>query len=88
MAAGGKAAPDAKDGPAKDGKDGKEGKDAKDPDAKPGEKGRPLEQRAVEAAASGAYGDAAALYETLAKNNPNEPAYAVAARILKQRAQQ
>jgi 2-oxoglutarate dehydrogenase E2 component (dihydrolipoamide succinyltransferase) len=41
-----------------------------------------LEQRAVQAAASGAFLDAARLYEELARNYPDNPVYSEAARIL------
>jgi hypothetical protein len=43
---------------------------------------RTLEQRAIEAAAHGSFGLAALMYEELARENPDVPAYAEAARIL------
>jgi hypothetical protein len=48
--------------------------------AKPAE--RTLEQRAVEAAAHGSSGVAALMYDELAREHPEVPAYAEAARIL------
>jgi len=45
-----------------------------------------LQRRAVDAFASGNYQEAAALYQRLATENPREAAFAVAARLAKERA--
>jgi outer membrane protein assembly factor BamD (BamD/ComL family) len=48
--------------------------------------GKTLQREAADAVASGAYGRAAELYDQLAKQYPNKPAYAEAAAILRTKA--
>jgi len=62
--------------------------DAPEPASKTPPGSKSLQRRAADAVAVGAYAQAAELYEQLAKENPNKPAYAEAAAILRAKAGQ